>query len=239
MKSAAMIIVFVLAPTLAQQVAKPGRPATLPSVPSFGIQAPHLAHGQRLPPARAFAPEFAPEFAPAFDSGPRSKPSSGFGGSYSNPRSSASYTPPSAEAVQSTAGLSPEQIEFMQRQAAARGGGGYVPASGGLDTHGRPSGGGAPAAAAEDPEYAGMTPDQIEFMKRKKGLIAMSGGLDTHGRPRVLELDETSDESPDIIGILVAGMGGFVTGSALTFFAVMSYRRRKASTAFRQPLLTA
>merc|ERR1719387_2957645 len=40
----------------------------------------------------------------------------------------------------------------------------------------------SPVAASG--EYAGYTPDQIEFLKRKKGETGMTGGLDTHGRPR-------------------------------------------------------
>merc|ERR1719217_1728867 len=81
--------------------------------------------------------------------------------------------------------FTPEQLEFLRRKR------GEVGMTGGLDTHGRPRTGGhaapAPAYSAPAPasgEYAGFTPDQIEFMKRKKGEVGMTGGLDTHGRPR-------------------------------------------------------
>jgi hypothetical protein len=68
-------------------------------------------------------------------------------------------------------GLSPDQKAFMERRVAERAGVSVsAPAP-------------APPASGSG-EYAGFTPDQIEFMKRKRGEISDDGGLDTHGRPR-------------------------------------------------------
>jgi len=143
---------------------------------------------------------------------------------YSAPSSSGEY-----------AGFTPDQIEFMKRKK------GEVGMTGGLDTHGRPRSGGhaapAPAPAYSAPssssEYAGMTQDQIDFMRRKKGEIGMTGGLDTHGRPRLLIAQESSDS----LRILAVGLLGFFTCSGVIFALVQ--RNLISSEMFRQPLLTA
>jgi len=123
-------------------------------------------------------------------------------------------------------GLSPEQAAFMARQAAARGGPAPPPAA-------APVGGGGGGS--------GLSPEQEEFMRRKRGEVGMTGGLDTHGRPRleVMDLDENMDDAPNLLGVLAAGMAGFVTGSGVTYFAVMQFRRRFSKSTFRQPLLSA
>jgi len=146
----------------------------------------------------------------------------------------ASYSAP-APASGEYAGFTPDQIEFMKRKK------GEVGMTGGLDTHGRPRSGGhaapAPAPAYSAPsssnEYAGFTPDQIEFMRRKKGEIGMTGGLDTHGRPRILIAEESSDSSR----ILAAGLLGLLTCSGVIF--ALLQRNPISSGMFRQPLLTA
>merc|ERR1719321_2242275 len=122
----------------------------------------------------------------------------------------------------------PDQIEFLKRK---RGEVGFS----GLDTHGRPSpsAGAAPTQAsysapapAASGEFAGMTPEQIEFMRRRRGEIGFSG-LDTHGRPspsanapRLSSLD--AQDSP--FGVLSAGLLVFFTCSAVTF-AILRSRR--------------
>lgn len=182
------------------------------------------AQRARLPPAQAtgFSPAFAPEFAPAFFAG-GSKTS---GGSFSAPRSSgfrptgggAPAPPPSAS--MSTQGMTPDQIAFLQRQAAERGGGGasYSPSPAPAPA----GGGGVPA------EFAGMTPDQIEFMRRKKGEIGMTGGLDTHGRPRLLDAKQTAGDTTFMLAAAV-----LLSGVA---FGVLRFRR-VTSKESNEPLL--
>jgi len=182
------------------------------------------AQRARLPPAQAtgFSPAFAPQFAPSFAEGGSNKAS---GGSFSAPRSSgfrpsgggAPAPPPSAS--MSTQGMTPDQIAFLQRQAAERGGGGASYSS----PAPAPAGGGAVPA-----EYAGMTPDQIEFMKRKKGEIGMTGGLDTHGRPRLLDAKQTAGDTTFMLAAAV-----LLSGVA---FGVLRFRRVNSKES-NEPLL--
>lgn len=186
-----MLVLFILVPTLAQQLTKP----IGSSRSQIAFQAPLLASkyrpAQRLPlqVAHGFMPKYAPEYAPNRLGDPETLETqksmgSSYGGSSGGfrPRGgSGTYVRPSSEATYDTAGLTPDQKAFLARQRGEAGFGG------GLDTHGRPAPGGAPAPAASAPasgEFAGMTPDQIDFIKRKRGEIQDTGGLDTHGRPR-------------------------------------------------------
>jgi len=158
------------------------------------------------------------------------------GGAYSAPAPSA---PASSGGSGEFAGMTPDQIAFIKRKR------GEIGMDGGLDTHGRPRGGGgggaavatapAPVAAAAPAsgEFAGMTPDQIEFIRRKRGEIGMTGGLDTHGRPRHLD----AQESPNVFGVLAAGLLGFTCG-ALIIFAILR-PRRSTSDELKEQFLTA
>jgi len=223
-----------------------------------GARLPGQASRVRLPPLNAknaFAPMYAPYYAPSFAEGDGkdgtsshvqrsyygSSPSSGFSApsrGYVAP-APAPYMAPSASGSGEFAGMSQDQIDFIRRKR------GEIGMDGGLDTHGRPrhgGGGGAAPAAAPAPvaapaasgEFAGMTPDQIEFIRRKRGEIAMSGGLDTHGRPRHLDAQESSSD----FWILTTGLLGFFIISGITF-ALMRLRHAGASDEFRQPFLTA
>lgn len=268
MHSTNMMILIALAPAFAE-----GSFATQQAKPTAlsRMALPQVAPTRmRLPPAYGFSPAFAPEFAPSFAEGGAKKPSGGFVSSYSS--YSAPAPPPSS--AMNTAGLTPEQVAFLERQNSARGGAMSAPApspvsggggsasgltpeqeaflarkrgevgmEGGLDTHGRPRGGGgaapaapvpvaAPAASPASGEFAGMTQDQINFIKRKRGEIGMEGGLDTHGRPRHLD----AQESPNVFGILAMGLLGFTCGAVT--FAILRFRRR-TSDVFREPFLTA
>lgn len=196
MCSTSMIILFVLAPSIAAQLTKPmfSSRVQLPS-PGFGLQAARLAGGshlrQRLPPAYG-----------EFD------------------------------------GMTQDQIDFIKRK---RGEMGFENV---LDTHGRASPTGGAAAPAPAPsaysapappasgsdEFAGMTQDQIDFIRRKRGEIGMTGGLDTHGRPRL-----DAQEFPNLFGILAVGLLGCFISVAVT---LVTFRfRRSASHSVSQPFL--
>lgn len=224
-----MFILFILAPTLAQLVTKP----VVSSRSQLAFKAPLLARNyrpaQRIPLVNSFAPQYAPEYAPSFAEGGGKPVKSSYGSSYGS--RSTSYVRPSAEATYDKSGLSPDQLAFLARQRGETGFGG------GLDTHGRPSGGGAapapaPAPASASGEFAGMTQDQIDFIRRKRGEIGMTGGLDTHGRPRM-----HAKESPSVLGIITVGVLGFLTGS-VGFFGILRFRH-SLSVTFRNPLLSA
>jgi hypothetical protein len=184
-----------------------------------------------------FAPDFAPSFA-EWDG--KDKAPSYVMRSYYSPSPSFGYSaaPAASPSSGEFAGMTQDQIDFIRRRR------GEIGMDGGLDTHGRPrhGGGAAPAAApvaapvSASPasgEFAGMTQDQIDFIKRKRGEIAMTGGLDTHGRPRHLDAQESSNG----FGILAAGLLGFLTCSGITL--AMLRLRHGASDEFRQPFLTA
>jgi len=233
-----MLVLFILAPTLAQQLTKP----IGSSRSQIAFQAPLLASkyrpAQRLPlqVAHGFMPKYAPEFAPNRLSDPETLKTQGsvssYGGSSGGfrPRGgSGTYVRPSSEATYDTAGLTPDQKAFLARQRGEAGFGG------GLDTHGRPAPGGAPAPASSAPasgEFAGMTPDQIEFIRRKRGEIGMTGGLDTHGRPRYTK----EAPSVSVLGIATTALLGFSTG-VVGFFGILRLRRNLFTT-FKSPLLT-
>lgn len=264
-----MMVLIALAPAFVEgNFATQGKPATLGRMAS--PQAPPAR--MRLPPVYNFAPKYAPEYAPSYAEGDghdKAGFTGGFSsGGYSSYSSYSSPSPPPSAAM-NTAGLTPDQVQFLQRQSQARGGAAPAPAppsfgggdtsgftpdqlafmarkrgeagmDGGLDTHGRPRGGGSPAPApafaapASSPasgEFAGMTQDQINFIKRKRGEIGMEGGLDTHGRPRLLD----AQESPNVFGILALG---FFTCSAVTF-AILRFTSRRTPVVFREPFLTA
>jgi len=182
-------------------------------------------------------------FENVLDTHGRASPTAG-GPPPAPPASSGGWGAPAPAAPASAsgefAGMTQDQIDFIKRK---RGETGFENV---LDTHGRasPTAGGPPPASSggwgapappapisgDSGPYAGMTPDQIEFMRRKRGEIGMTGGLDTHGRPRLAQ----TQGSPIDLGILAVGLLSFFVSSAVTF-AVF---RRSAPQAM-QPLLTA
>merc|ERR1719277_751633 len=94
-------------------------------------------------------PEAYPGYFPKV--GAPSKKVSSWGGGGSSSYRSAPAPPPPVD----MGSLSPEQQAFMRRKM------GQESFGGGVDTHGRPSGGGG------GDEYAGLSPEQQEFMRRR------------------------------------------------------------------------
>lgn len=196
MPSTAVISLFAFVPALAQV---PVRPRAV------------LRGG-------AFAPQYSPAQMPHVEVAQKyGVPGSGT--KLGDSRAVSSYVKPAppapvASSFEGSGGLTPDQLAFMERQNAARGGAAPVAS--------RPSAA-APVYASSAPKGDGFAP---LYAPPYAPIYADSPSL---------ELDATPT-SPDVISILAAGLIGAVIGaSGVTF--MMRFRRSSSST-LKESLLT-
>lgn len=216
MTSSAMISFIALAiPTLAQLGPKlPQKLGTYKSaLPSVAMK------------GGAFAPAYMPAMMPTVEVA--QKQGSKAPSMYDSRAPSRTYYAPPAPAPSagmSTAGFSPEQLAFMQRQNELRGGApspnSYAP---------------APSPSYASPSYSYAS----SVTGAKKGYLpayAPAYAPNMFSEPPDMALDAT-ETSPNVVSVLAAGLIGAVVGAAAVTFVMR--RRQSASTKLKERLVEA